>query len=100
MGGAFSHHIGDEPQDAPRMPITGWSLSVGDGRPAHFAATHMMQIMPLSGLLCDHWLAATPATVVVAALTVVYLGLTLHLFMQANRGQPIFKGQPRPTAIM
>ena len=70
MGGAPGRHVGLEPASAPRLPLTGWSLAVGDRRVPHFFATHMMQALPLAGLakrrtICSsarvtHDAAATP----------------------------------------
>ena len=43
MGGALTHHVGTEVVGARRLPLTGWSLTVGDWRVPHFFATHLMQ---------------------------------------------------------
>jgi hypothetical protein len=93
MGGAMSHHVGEEADDAPRMPITGWSMTVGDRRPAHFVATHMMQFVPLFGLFADFVLPvelALPATI---GATILLSYVTLVIFRNANRGIPLFKGR-------
>jgi hypothetical protein len=91
MGGAMSHHVGVESVDAPRMPITGWSMTVGDRRPAHFVATHMMQIVPIFGLFADRMLPAEltlPATIAAAGLLCY---VTLVFFRHGNRGIPLVK---------
>lgn len=91
MGGALGHHVGLEPEGAPRMPLTGWSLAVGDRRVPHFLATHMMQAVPLAGLLCDRWLARGPAVAVLVALATAWTILTLLSFRQANAGLPLLR---------
>lgn len=91
MGGALTHHVGIEPAGAPRMPLTGWSLTVGDRRVPHFFATHMMQAIPLVGLALDRLLTKGPATAFVLLAAAAWGGLTLALFRQANGGLPIMR---------
>ncbi len=91
MGGALTHHVGAEAAGALRLPLTGWSLTVGDRRIPHFFATHLMQAGPVAGLLADLTLprlAAVAATVVVCA---AWGATTLYLFHQANAGLPPFR---------
>lgn len=89
LGGAMSHHVGIEPDGAQRMPITGWSMTVGDRRPAHFLATHMMQVLPVCGLLADTVLPAKLSQAAVVAATVLYVGLTWAAFRRASLGKPL-----------
>ena len=65
------------------LPLFGWTLGAGDLRPAHFAATHAMQIVPLAVLvlgLADRpvggraTLAWAAATLALAALGLGWLG--------------------------
>jgi hypothetical protein len=91
MGGALDHHVGSEPAGAARMPLTGWSLAVGDRRVPHFFATHMMQAVPLAGLLLDRLLARGPAVAAVLAVAALWTILTLALFHQANAGLPLVR---------
>ncbi|MFN3806467.1 hypothetical protein [Asticcacaulis sp.] len=93
MGGALSHHVGQEAAGAPKMPVTGWSLTVGDRRPAHFVATHMMQILPIAGLIFDQALPPSVAATLVTLLAGLSVLLTLWLFRQAGQGRPIFRGR-------
>ncbi|MDC7693400.1 hypothetical protein PQU94_03775 [Asticcacaulis sp. DXS10W] len=93
MGGALSHHVGQEAAGAPKMPVTGWSLTVGDRRPAHFVATHMMQILPIVGLIFDQALPPSVAATLVTLLAGLSVLLTLWLFRQAGQGRPIFRGR-------
>jgi hypothetical protein len=88
MGGALDHHVGIEPPGALRMPLTGWSLAVGDRRVPHFFATHMMQAIPLAGLGLDRVLQGRAAVAAVIVVAVLWTALTLGLFAQANAGLP------------
>jgi hypothetical protein len=94
MGGALDHHVGVEPAGAPRLWLTGWSLSVGDRRVPHFFATHMMQVIPLVGLGADRLLPAGIAIAVVLLLATVWSLLTFALFWQANAGLPLWRRTP------
>lgn len=89
MGGALDHHVGAELAGARRMPLTGWSLTVGDRRIAHFFATHMMQTVPVAGLAADTLLAPLAATLGVVLFASAWIALTLVLFRQANAGLPV-----------
>ena len=89
MGGALSRHVGVAPPDAPRMPLTGWSLAVGDRRVPHFFATHLMQAGPLAGLAADALLPPGPAIACALAVCAAWTALTAVLFVQANRGLPV-----------
>jgi hypothetical protein len=89
MGGALNHHAGVEPPSAPRVPITGWSLTVGDRRVPHFLATHMMQAVPLAGLALDRLFAAPIAIGGVLGVAAVWIAATLITFRQANAGLPL-----------
>jgi hypothetical protein len=89
MGGALNHHVGMEPAGAARFPLTGWSMSVGDLRVPHFFATHMMQALPLAGLVVDRALPTQAAIIVVWLVAVGWIALTLWLFQQALAGVPL-----------
>lgn len=88
MGGALTHHVGFERPGAPRMPLTGWSMTVGDRRVPHFCATHMMQAVPLAGWIAERLLPRGPATAAIVVIAAGWTALTLWLFAQANRGEP------------
>ncbi len=51
MSSGTSHFAGTPAIDSLRVPILGWVLSGGDLRIPHFFATHLMQFLPLYGLL-------------------------------------------------
>jgi hypothetical protein len=88
LGGNMSHHIGNELADALRMPLTGWSLTVGDLRPPHFFATHMMQAVPLFGVLAARVLPSGLAMGAVIVASLVWTAVTLILFSIALSGRP------------
>lgn len=88
LGGNMSHHVGSEALGELRMPITGWSLTVGDLRPPHFFATHMMQAIPLLGLLAARLLPSGLAIATVLVGTLAWTAVTLILFSIALSGRP------------
>lgn len=88
LGGNMSHHVGVEAANALRMPITGWSLTVGDLRPAHFFATHMMQAVPLFGVVAVRLLPQSLATAAVILAALAWTAMTLLLFSTALSGRP------------
>ncbi|MGH6714313.1 MAG: hypothetical protein ACREEK_35835 [Bradyrhizobium sp.] len=89
MGGALNHHVGIEPAGAARFPLTGWSMSVGDLRVPHFFATHMMQAIPVIGLVADRVLPSPVGIFIVLLASVAWTALTLWLFHQALAGVPL-----------
>ena len=89
IGGALNHHAGIELANAPRMAITGWSLSVGDRRVAHFLATHMMQAVPLCGYLCGKLGSPFAASAAVVGFAALWISATLVAFAQSNMGLPL-----------
>lgn len=90
IGARLSPHVGVEPAGAARMPLTGWSLAVGDLRVAHFLATHMMQALPVAGLLAVRFLPGPAATLAVAGTAILWTALTLATYRQALAGLPLF----------
>ncbi len=89
MGGALDHHVGTEPAGAARVPLTGWSRSVGDLRVPHFFATHMMQALPFAGWMADRVFPAHVAIGIAGLMTIGWVALTLWLFRQALAGVPL-----------
>ena len=80
--------VGIHPVGGAEVPFFGWSRVVGDYRPAHFVALHMMQTMPVIGWVSDRmnwngqrivWVAAVLQTI-----------LAVALFAQAAQGQPFW----------
>ncbi|MDB5525625.1 MAG: hypothetical protein JWM58_3388 [Rhizobium sp.] len=84
---ANSHWVGGVRSDAGGLFLVGWSRTGGDLRVPHFFATHIMQGLPLLGLLLDRtlprfagrgiWIGAIAGLLVVAG-----------TFIQAMLGRP------------
>lgn len=90
MSSSGSHFVGaPDHSDANGLPLFGWSTEVGDLRPAHFVATHMMQTLPLAGWAADR-LAPKTARAAVLATAVILGGLAAALFGLALAGRPAF----------
>jgi hypothetical protein len=82
------HFVGIHPEGAPVLPLFGWSGATGDLRPAHFAALHAMQALPLLGL----WLDQRGGQHSVQSVRIgacLYVALTFALFAQALMGLPL-----------
>lgn len=95
MGAALNHHVGVESAGAARVPIVGWSRTVGDLRVPHFFATHMMQAVPIAGLVIERIASGAVAISLVWLFAAIWSSLTWFLFSRALAGQP-FVG---PAAI-
>jgi hypothetical protein len=83
-----SHFVGGETSDANGMAVVGWSKQIGDLRVPHFFATHMMQIIPLVGIVADKLKWQARKVVVIS--TIVMCSLTLGIFALALSGRPLF----------
>ena len=81
------HWVGGERSDARGLIGFGWSTTGGDLRVPHFFATHLMQGLPLLGLLADKLMphAARPIVVTGIAAGLLVVGATFAL---AISGQP------------
>ncbi len=84
------HWVNAPTTDAGGLPIVGWSREGGDLRVPHFFATHMMQVLPLAGLLLDKLMKDKEAIIKigVAIASVLGVGITVGTFMQAMAGKP------------
>jgi hypothetical protein len=89
LGGHGSHFVGTPSAGAATLPLLGWSLEVGDLRPAHFLALHAMQVLPLLGLWLDRAGRRSPLLPWTAA--AAYAGLTVAVFVQALMGLPLLR---------
>jgi hypothetical protein len=83
---AYSHLVGDVINHA-QIPVVGWSREVGDLRIPHFIATHMMQILPLLGLVLDK-LKWSPR-IIVSLVTIILVVMSAVFFDWALAGIPV-----------
>ena len=83
-----SHWVGGVASDVSGLPIVGWSTTGGDLRVSHFFATHLMQVLPLVGLLMDRRMAAQAPRVVWAVFG-LWLAVVVGTFVQALVGLPL-----------
>jgi hypothetical protein len=83
----LGHWIGGVRSDANGIPLIGWSSTGGDLRASHFFATHLMQALPLLGLLADRLLPNSARSIVLGGMM---LGIVIvaATFIQAARGYP------------
>lgn len=83
------HWVGGVRSDAGGLFLLGWSRSGGDLRVPHFFATHIMQALPLAGLMLDRFARrwVTQGLVASALVSIAVVGLT---FAQAVAGRAFF----------
>ncbi len=84
------HFVGVPQPGDPRVPIMGWSRTVGDLRVAHFFATHALHGLPLVGLLVAYLLPAGRGRGIVWLACGAYALLIFGLMAQALAGRPVF----------
>jgi hypothetical protein len=88
MGNSPAHsHLVGEAINHTNIPIVGWSREVGDLRIPHFIATHMMQVLPLLGLVLDK-LKWSPRTIV-SLVTIILVVTSAVFFDWALAGIPV-----------
>lgn len=88
LSNAGSHWVGGVGSDVGGLPIVGWSTTGGDLRVAHFFATHLMQILPLVGLVMDRQ-NAVQAPRAVWMVFGLWLAVVVGTFTQALLGMPL-----------
>ena len=91
MSSTMSHLVGDtvnNVNNVKSVPLMGWSRSVGDMRISHFLSTHLMQILPLIGWLCDHY--RLPAKRVVLISSFILISISLWTLITALLGKPLY----------
>ncbi len=91
MGSRLTHHAGVEAVGAARLPLAGWSLTVGDMRPPHFLATHLMQAGPLFACFISRAVNDRAASFAVAGFCLLWTALTVWVFRTVLAGKPFFK---------
>ncbi|MEM7470593.1 MAG: hypothetical protein AAF340_04515 [Pseudomonadota bacterium] len=89
MSMGSTRFVGVHPDGAPSLPLVGWSGVTGDLRPAHFAALHAMQVLPLLGLWLDRGGERQGAVRTIRIAAFGYAILTLAVFGQALMGLPL-----------
>ncbi len=72
----------------PFLPLTGWSLSGGDLRIAHFLGLHAMQAVPLAALALGHVLPPKSGVLAVAVFAAAWTWATLTALAAAQAGLP------------
>jgi hypothetical protein len=81
------HWVGGVRSDAGGLFLFGWSRTGGDLRVPHFFATHVMQALPLAGVMLDHF-APRRITVGLIAAALASIAVVALTFRQAVSGQP------------
>jgi hypothetical protein len=81
------HWVGGIRSDANGLFLVGWSRTGGDLRVPHFFATHIMQGLPMLGLLLDRF-APDRARVGIWAGTTAGVLIVAATFIQAAMGRP------------
>lgn len=91
MSSYGSHLTSGQGTDAGGMLILGWSQTGGDLRPAHFFALHMMQVLPIAGMLGDSIFKGDAQRVKwpVWLSLLLMSGLSISTFMQALNGNAL-----------
>jgi len=94
-----SHSVGAADGGAG-LPFVNWSSEAGDLRVAHFIGLHAMQILPVAALafvwLQDYFRQLNP-TILTFVLALVYFAAFNFLFLQAMRGQPLWRIESAQT---
>jgi Domain of unknown function (DUF4281) len=81
------HWVGGIKSDTNGLWLLGWSTTGGDLRVSHFFATHLMQAIPLVGLIVDR-LAARRGQLVVIVSALLGVAVVALTFRQALSGIP------------
>ena len=90
MSGHGSHWVGGIPSDATGLPFFHWSTTGGDLRVPHFFGLHIMQALPILGVLVQDFSPAQ-AKGLIAFGAVIWVGLSFLIFFQAVLGMPFIR---------
>lgn len=89
IGARMSPYIGAVPgTSSERMMLTGWSMLAGDLRVSHFLATHMIQVLPLLGLVVSQVLPGRIGVMIVIVAAIIWSAFTLSEYRRALAGAP------------
>jgi hypothetical protein len=81
------HWVGGVRTDIGGLPLFGWSRTGGDLRVPHFFATHIMQALPVAGLILDRFAPRHVRTGLIAA-ALLSVAVVAGTFLQALAGRP------------
>jgi hypothetical protein len=81
------HWVGGIRSDINGLAIVGWSTTGGDLRVPHFFATHLMQALPLAGLLADRYFPSK-AIPFIGSVSAAGLAVVVATYWQAVGGRP------------
>ncbi|MFI9387221.1 hypothetical protein [Kutzneria sp. NPDC052558] len=91
-----AHSVGIDDSLSNAMPILGWNTAGGDLRIPHFVGMHALQVLPVVALVLSLLGSAVPLlrspavrARLVSTAAAGYLGLTLVVAWQAERGQAL-----------
>jgi hypothetical protein len=88
-GNVGGHWVGGIKSDIGGVPFLGWSRTGGDLRVAHFFATHLMQVLPILGLISMKLKQENQRKVIFAG-SLVGIGVVLFTLWQAKQGLSFF----------
>jgi hypothetical protein len=89
MAGRSAHSVGGS-DGGPGLPLVNWSSTHGDLRVSHFVSLHAWQLLPLLAWLALRApLGPRGSVALVAAASVVLVGLCLGALVQAQLGRPV-----------
>jgi hypothetical protein len=74
--------------DANGIPLMGWSGTGGDLRVPHFFALHVMQALPVLGIIADRW-AKGRENAIVGTGVAVWIAIVAGTFAQALNGNSL-----------
>lgn len=86
--GGPGHWVGGIRTDLGGLPLVGWSRTGGDLRVPHFFATHIMQALPILGLVLDRF-APRFARPGIALGAILSIAVVIGTFVQAVQGRPL-----------
>ncbi len=99
MLSCYSSHTLGRADVGSGLPFVNWSTKAGDLRIAHMLGIHALQVIPFAGYLVIRWMKYRPLPrqmSYLVAFTILYVGLTLAVLVQAMARQPRIALADRP----